>query len=107
MKSSTEKYLQGKELHGFGRTVASIDTVGSKRKVTFTDGHTVTMNKATLVEALGTTMSVNQKQEMEKHRTRHRDGTVTQPIGGLLKGKVKTYKTEAAAKAALTRRYGK
>ena len=107
-QSKSENYLVGKTLNGYNEEVAHV-LVGpdDSRRVIFTSGKQAIMSKQSLMSALHGTISQNQRREMESNRVKNDDGTVTQPVHGLKRGNLRTYKNESTANAALTRIYGR
>lgn len=105
--SSAVRFLKGKLYPGAQSPVVNITKLGDIRLVHLKDNTIDAMTKKELVTRLHKVLSQEQKMAMEASKVRHRDGTVTMQIGGMVKGKAKTYVSEAAANRALKRHYGK
>lgn len=105
--SSTERYLKGKRLPGLDSKVSKIFARGPERIVVLADRTRITYDKSGLKKQMQVVMSESQKVAMSRTLRRQPDGTVRMTIGGAQKGVRKTYVSEAAARSALTRRYGK
>lgn len=105
-QSSSVRYLKGEKYpDDSGRRIKDVLKEGPIRTLVFTDGSKESLSKKKLNDFLQATIASNQKAAMEKTIRKTSKGyNVT--IGGHEKGTRETYKTKAAAKAALTRAYG-
>ncbi len=105
--SSTLRYLKGRKLPGLGSPVRSVSVRGAARTVVLEDRTRITYTKGQLKQRLIQVMSVEQKARMARTLRVQPDGTAKMTIGGVENGVRKTYASEAAARRALDRRYGK
>jgi hypothetical protein len=106
MNSSTERYLKGKIYPGTDSKISSVEKEGAVRVIHLKKGGQVTVSKEQLRAVMSDIMSAEQKADMLKTMRKTSKG-VSVTIGGTEKGERKTYKTAAAAKAAVSRYYGK
>lgn len=95
-------------MRGFSSPVASVSHYGAERRqIVFQDGTKKTMPKAEYTALYQETMAAKQRKKMSSTMRTRQDGTVSVRVGGTTKGKTQVYKNRSAAKAAITRRYGK
>ncbi len=106
-QSSTTRYLKGKTLPGMQKPVKTVEKFGDRRIVISEGGERMTLSKKQLNNKFHSVMAQQQKAAVIEVATHHRDGTVTVPIGGEIKGTPKRYASEASMKSALGRLYGK
>lgn len=104
-QSSANRYLKGKIHPETGEKIKSVEKDGAIRIIHLTGGKTKTVSKQGLTKVIDEVMSAEQKAAMTKTIRKTKNG-VNVTIGGHEKGERKSYKTEAAAKAALSRYYG-
>lgn len=80
---------------------------GNERIVVLADASRLTLTKPELKRQMIAVMASTQRAAMSRTIRRQPDGTVRMTIGGAQRGVRKSYVSEAAAKQALIRRYGK
>lgn len=107
-QSGSLRYLKGKRYpDADGAKIVDIKAPSEKKRVIVLAGNTsVEVSKQKLKNFLIRTMAAEQKSAMLKTLRKTPNGhNIT--IGGHVNGERRTYKTRAAAKAAVTRHYGK
>ena len=105
-ESSTSRFLAGKVIPGEESPVKTVLKHGERRRIILENGETRIVTDAQLKKAFNDTLK--QHQGMAALKTiRKSDELVSVKIGGVIRGERKQYKTIGAAKAAVTRAYGK
>lgn len=105
--SGTERFLTGKRVPFLKGKVKHILKSNGNRVVVDEFGNRKTVTKKTLLQAFNSVLSKKQGAAMAKTIRVSKDNTATMKLGGLKKGKTKTYVSGEAARLALKRRYGK
>jgi hypothetical protein len=103
--SGLTRYLRGKILDSISLPVKNIVVHGNQRVVISKDGSLRVFSKEDITRQFKSILARNQKELMKKTMRKTTKG-VRIHVGGLVKGKIKYYKTKSNAKGALTKYYG-
>lgn len=108
-QSSTTRFLSGKRLPGYSQKVTTVNKSqdGRSRIVHFENGTSIRVPKQKLVKAFNDLLTQQQRARAIQSIRVKPGGKASVTIGGAIRGERKIYGSVGAAKAAVTRAYGK
>lgn len=105
--SSTNRLLEGRTIDGSTSPVKTVLAKGNLRTIQFENGEVRRTTKAVLTKIVAETVADEYRLKSQRSVRTRPDGSVGVTLGGPERGERKVYASKAAAKAAITRYYGK
>lgn len=106
-ESSSSSVVKGKLYPGTNSPIVRVTQDRGKRIVHLQNKSEIRVTKSSLREFVHGTINQEYKSKAVRSLRVRDDGSTAVTIGGAKKGERKVYATQAAAKAAITRHYGR